>query len=153
MTFLNLSVSPCDKKILDCAVTFVTSEENRIDNALYRELWYQPHQLSFFLLLLSANEVCEGYIFTGVCLFTEGGFGLCPGGFHPAGVSVKGGSLSGGSLSRVRGSLSGRVSVQGGLCQADPLDKELLYGNERALRILLECILVNKKIHLIQLIR
>ena len=36
------------------------------------------------------NEVCEGYVFTGVCLST-------------------GGSLSG-----------GRVSVQGGLCQGDP---------------------------------
>ena len=34
----------------------------------------------------------------------------------------------------------GRVSVQGVLCQGDPL-----YGKERAVRILLECILVSRK--------
>ena len=32
-----------------------------------------------FILLPSANEVCEGYVFTGVCLSTGGG-GVCLGG-------------------------------------------------------------------------
>ena len=34
------------------------------------------------LFLPSANEVCEGYVFTGVCLSTVGGVqaqGVCPG--------------------------------------------------------------------------
>ena len=53
------------------------------------------------------------------------------------GVSVQGVSLQGGLCP------SG-VSVQGGLCQGDPpLDRDpLLHGNEWAVRILLECILV-----------
>ena len=54
----------------------------------------------------------------GLCL----GEGLCPGGICSQG------SLSGGSRS-------------GGLCQADPL-----YGNERAVRIPLACILVSSGI-------
>ena len=53
---------------------------------------------------------------------------LCPGGPYPGGLCpgglCPGGSLSGGSLS-------------GGLCHGDPL-----YGNERVVHILLECILV-----------
>ena len=68
--------------------------------------------------------------------------GLCPGGLFP-GISVQGGlclgRVSGWGVS-VQGSLRG-VSVQGGLCQGDPLP----YGNVRAARILLECILVGKK--------
>ena len=47
-----------------------------------------------------ANEVCESYVFTDVCLST--------------GVSVQGGFCPEGSLSR--GPLSRGVSVQGGLC-------------------------------------
>ena len=81
-------------------------------------------------------------LFTGVVSF-QGGlsvqWGLCPvgslsGGLCPGWVSVWG-SLS-------RGSLSRGVSVQegGGLCQEDPP-----YGNVRAVRILLECILVTSK--------
>ena len=67
----------------------------------------------FKILLAPANEVCEGYVFTGVCLSTGGG------------------SPSGGSLSR-----------GGGLCQGDPPDRDPPYSNEQAVRILLECILV-----------
>ena len=52
--------------------------------------------------------------------------GLCPGGFCLRGLCL-GGSLSEGSLS------------VGGLCHGDPP-----YGNEQAVRILLECILVDK---------
>ena len=60
--------------------------------------------------LLPANEVCEGYVFTGVCLFTRGKGSLYPGGL------CLGGSLSEG--------VSVRVSVwglcPGGLCQGVP---------------------------------
>ena len=55
------------------------------------------------MFLPPTNKVCEGYIFTNVCLSTG------------EGVSVQGDLLSGGSLSR--GSLSRGVSVKGGgLC-------------------------------------
>ena len=60
------------------------------------------------------TEVCEGYVFTGVCLST--GEGLCSGG-----VSVQGSLCS----CRKGGSLSGPP-----------------YGSVRAVRILVECILV-----------
>ena len=151
-----------------------------------------------------ANEVCEGYVFTDVCLATGGlsvsvqGGGLCPGegGLGPGkeglcpgegvsfqgrgslsrgggslsrggglcpgeGVSVhpgkgslsrgvgslSGGSLSGGSLSRgslfrgslFRGSLSREFSVQVGSLSGKPPQTETPYGNERVVRILLEC--------------
>ena len=60
--------------------------------------------------------------------------GLCPG------VSVQGVSVQG--VSDWVGSLSGgEVSVQGVLCQGDPRTGAP-YGNARAVRILLECILV-----------
>ena len=84
------------------------------------------------LLLLPANEVCEGNVFTGVCL-SKGGFlsrgdlcpgglcpggvcpgGLCPGGLCPGGVSTQGGSLS-------RKSLSGGLYLGGGLCAVGSL--------------------------------
>ena len=55
--------------------------------------------------------------------------GLCPGGLC-LGFSLQGGLYSGESLSK-------GVSVQGGLCQGDPP-----YSNARAVRILLECILI-----------
>ena len=66
-----------------------------------------------------------------VILFTGGGLGLRPGGVSIPGVYVPVGLCPGG------------VSVQGGLCpgglcHGDPPP----YGNERAVRILLECILV-----------
>ena len=35
------------------------------------------------------------------------------------------------------------VSVQGGLCQEAPSDIDPLYGEERVVRILLECFLVS----------
>ena len=63
-----------------------------------------------------ANEDCEGYVFTGVCLSTEGGFGLCPGGLCPG------------------GSLSKGVPIR-----ETPRTEIHPYGNERPVRILLEC--------------
>ena len=106
-----------------------------------------------------ANDVCEGYVFTGVCLSmggsggvpvsVHGGFcpgmgGLCPGG---GGLSRGWGVCIGGGESLSRG---WGVSVQGGLCPGwGSLSRGSLswrppspYGNERAVRILLECILV-----------
>ena len=80
------------------------------------------HRASYYLTLLlpllpPANKVCEGYVFTGVCLST-GGFALCLWGVLVSvlgvsiwGVSVRG-SLYPGGVS-VRGSLSRGVSVQG----------------------------------------
>ena len=47
---------------------------------------YQYFQISKLgtKLLPPANEVCEGYVFTGVCLSTGGGGGMCGcwGGIH-----------------------------------------------------------------------
>ena len=37
------------------------------------------------VFLLSANEVCEGYVFTGVCLSTGGGSAPLHAGIHPPG--------------------------------------------------------------------
>ena len=134
-------------------------------------------------LLPRANEVCEGYVFTAVCLSTGGGgLGLCPGGLcpggkvsvHPGGslfrgVSVQGDLCPGRSLSR--GLCPGRSLSRGGLCpgeflswgvsvQVGPLSREgsqsgglcrgggrggrgtLSRGIGRAVRILLECIVV-----------
>ena len=123
-------------------------------------------------ILSPANEVCEGYVFTGVCLST-GGLGLCPGG----GVSVQGisvwvglclglsGFCSGWSLSGALWFLFRMVSVQRCLCLGVSLPggsspKGSLsrgisvwrglchrpppspYGNVQAVHILLECILV-----------
>ena len=78
----------------------------------------------FPVYLPPANKVCEGYVFTGVCLST--GRGSLPRGFLSSGVvSVQGGLCSGGSLFR-----------EGGLCPGGGLCPEV--------RIILECILVNK---------
>ena len=98
-----------------------------------------------------------GSVSTGVSVRGD----LCPpmssGSLSRGGITVWGGggslsrgSLSWGSLSRggisIQGSLSGgvslsmEVSVKGGICQGDP--PMLLYGYVRAVRILLECILV-----------
>ena len=83
----------------------------------------------------------------GLCLGASVQGGLCPGGLC-VGVSVQGCLCPGGSLSMVGlcpwGSLSGGLcpggSLSGGLC---PGDLDPLYGNKRAVRILLECILVD----------
>ena len=61
------------------------------------------------------------------------------------GHKIRGGLCSEGSLSRGEfgGSLSRGVFVQGCLCQGDPpLRQRPPYGNEWAVHILLECILV-----------
>ena len=48
---------------------FITYLSCRINETLL-----QYHQCHFLLILLPpANEVCEGYVFTGVCLSTQGG--------------------------------------------------------------------------------
>ena len=86
---------------------------------------YEAKLMQFFSLqrtffqLPPANQVCEGYVFTSVCLSRVS-----------AGVSVQGWSMSRGvsfqGLSVRRGLCPGQVSVQvgslytGGLCHGDP---------------------------------
>ena len=99
---------------------------------------------------LCLGDLCPGGSLSG---------GLCLGDLCPGGVSVKGvsvwGSLSGGSLSRgglcqggflSRGSLPegslSRGPCPGGLCPGVSLSGRPTYGNERAVHILLEFILV-----------
>ena len=75
------------------------------------------------IFLTPANEVCEGYVFTGVCLSTGGG--LCQRDTPPG---------------------------QKPPMERDPLDRDpLLYGNVRAVCILLECILVRLMLNLLHL--
>ena len=83
----------------------------------------------FLSFLPPANVVCEGYVFTGVCLSTGGG-SPSRGGLHPRGVlHPRGGSSP---------SWGGVSPSQGGLHPGGVLHPV----NVRAVRILLECILV-----------
>ena len=84
------------------------------------------------LFLPAAKVVCEGYVFTGVCLSTGGGV------YDQGGVSVQEGSLSRGSLSEGV-TVHGKGLCPGGLCLGDLC----LGGLCRAARILLGCILVS----------
>ena len=107
------------------------------------------------------NEVCEGYVFTGVCLSTGGGGGMhgCSQGGHawllpggacmvaPRGACVvaQGGmhGCSGGSCMVAPG---GHAWLLWGACVVAPGGHAWFFRwdtvNERAVRILLECILV-----------
>ena len=81
------------------------------------------------------NEVCEGYVVTGVCVCPHGG-GPCiakGGGMHGRGTCVVGACMVGGAC------------VAGGHAWQKPRDTI----NERAVCILLECILVHNAIMLI----
>ena len=103
--------------------------------------------------------LCQGRISiqgVGVCpggVSVQGGFclgalwqDLCPGGLCPGRISVQGVGLFPGVVSVQGGSLSGGVvwstgvSVQGGSLSGGGGEPQ--YGNVRAVRILLECILV-----------
>ena len=101
--------------------------------------------LCYLALLPPANELWEGYVSTGVCLSTGG---LCPGGLCPEGGLSPGGSLSRGGS--VQGGLCPGVSVQG-VCPGGVSVRETPswteYGNKRAVRILLECILVIERMY------
>ena len=68
------------------------------------------------------NEVCKGYIFTGVCLSIGGDLGLCPRGSLTGGVSVQGDLCLGWGLYPGGFSVQG-VSVQGSLCPGGSLSK------------------------------
>ena len=119
----------------------------------------------FFVMrqfLPPTNVVCEGYVFTGVCLSMggsqsqqggspSGGFSIRGGGGSPSrGVFIQGGSPSRG-VSIWGGSSSGGFSIWGVL---HPGGRVLHQGgfsiwgglhqvNVRAVHILLECILVS----------
>ena len=85
-----------------------------------------------------ANEVAGRLCFQRCFSVHRGVLSLCPVGLCPGvGASVQGVS--------VRGSLS-RGSLSGGLCPAGSLSVRPPYGNERAVHILLKCILVEIKI-------
>ena len=126
-----------------------------VDRSLDTRFW--KHYLSATMLqmviivaylLLPANKVCKGHVFTGVCLSTggmHGGgmhgrracMGVCmAGGMHGRGLVWQGGICD-------RGSLCGRGACMAGVCMpCTPW--QILWDtvNERAVRILLECILV-----------
>ena len=89
------------------------------------------------MILFTGGSLCPGN-------WVSVGVGVCPVGLSVQGALCPEGSLPrGGSLSR--GYLFTGVFVRGsrsrGLCQGDPL-----YGNVRAVRISLECILVSNGI-------
>ena len=105
------------------------------------------HHLYIFTARKRSGKVM--FLHLSVILFTGGG--LCPGGVRllsrrslSRGVSVKGGTAEY-NLPAI--SVQGGVSVWGGLCQADPSP----YGNELAVRILLECIFVKMLFYLYSL--
>ena len=93
-----------------------------------------------------ANEVCEGYVFTGVCLSTGWGRawwgeGVCGGGgMHGRGVCMAEGVHGRGHVRQ--GGVHGRTCM----LPSTPWLKLRNTLNEQAVRILLECILViNRK--------
>ena len=102
-----------------------------------------------FFILPSASEIWGKVmcLVVSVILSTKGG-GLCmvslpvwpPGLMFIPGVSVSGPMFLWGVC--VQGSLSRGLCSRGGLCQGDPPDREPPYSKERAVPILLECILV-----------
>ena len=69
----------------------------------------------FYVSLLHANKVSEGYVFAGVCLSTVG---LCPGGSLSR-ISVQGDLCPGGLCP-----YKGRVSLSRGLCTGCSLSGE-----------------------------
>ena len=81
------------------------------------------HRASYYLTLLlpllpPANKVCEGYVFTGVCLST-GGLALCPGGSPSGGSLFMGVSVQGVPVKRgvsIQGDLCPEGCLSGGLC-------------------------------------
>ena len=82
-------------------------------------------------VITAANEVCEGFVFTGVCMSTGGGM-------HEGGVHGRGGMHGGGCLWQGGMHGIGACVAGGGPSWQIPRDTV----NERAVRILLDCILV-----------
>ena len=88
-------------------------------------------------LLPPANEVCEGYVFTGVCLSTGGGCVVAPGGHAWL--------LWGGMCGCSRGACVVALGGHAWLLWGGHAWDTTRYGdtvNKWAVRILLECILV-----------
>ena len=94
------------------------------------------------MFLPPANEVCEGYVFTGVCLSTRGGVTcvvLCGHACWGACV-VLGGVRGAGGVCVVLGGVHGAGGACVVLGGVRGIRRDTV--NERAVRILLECILV-----------
>ena len=115
----------------------------------WKKVVYYPE-----IIFTARKRRCGKAVFSEVFVYPQGGLGLCQGGLClrvlcPGGVSGQGGSLLQGVSVQRGGGLcaEGRgVSVQrgGGLCPGGSLSGRPPYGNEWAVSILLECILVRK---------
>ena len=71
------------------------------------------------VIFTARKDVCEGRVFTGVCLST--GRGLCPGGLCPGGLCPGGlCPLFPGGLCPEAGLCLGGLFVMEGICQGDP---------------------------------
>ena len=94
-----------DERSITCDIIKIS--EYGITVAYSRYLDLMLHLIVLFLP--TTNEVCEGYVFTGVCLSTAGGLGMSRG--SPSrGVCVQG-CLCPRGVS-VQGDLSGRPNRQ-----------------------------------------
>ena len=87
-----------------------------------------------------ANEVCEGYVFTGVCLSTGGACVACGRGAYIARDRGGEACVAGGCAWLVACMAGGVHGMAGGACMPQQIPWDTV--NERAVRILLECILV-----------
>ena len=114
----------------------------------------RPYQLIehfiVIMLLLPANEICEGYVFTPVCQSFCSREGVC---MTEVGACMAGGACMVGGCVGVcmaRGCVWQGACMVGGACMAGgvhamhapPRHYETRSVNARAVRILLECILV-----------
>ena len=82
--------------------------------ALYSRFYTYPylnHRICLMLFLPPANKVCEGYVFTGVCLSTGGMHGM--GCAWQGTVHGRGACMAGGVHGRV-------VCMVGGICGRGP---------------------------------
>ena len=110
--------------------------------------WHNNHKKKWRILFYYRPQTkFVKVMFSQVSLYPQGG-SLCPavahypGGLCPEGVTVRAGSLSSEGLCPARVFVQG-VSVQSvSVQQGVSITKTPRYGNVRAVRILLECILV-----------
>ena len=116
---------------------------------MFRAVWVN-FKTSFALLFLpAANEVCESYVFTGVCLSTGAGR-VCPSGMHiPHGTHnpPPQACTSPRHTQPSRHAHTPGMHAPPGHARPRQILRDAL--NERAVRILLECILVFIKVYIL----